>query len=173
MCESCEDDHSRLFNPSKSSTYKPTKEKWKIRYGDGSSANGVIGIDRLQLGTLQVKSQMIELAVEQSEDLTQGPGEGILGLAFSRAASVKSIKTPMDNLVAQNRLQEPVFSVYLGNKKHGQDGGMYCISIKYMSSTQAYTCLPEFIFGGYNTEYVDGKFFSIPVNNTRGKSRHC
>lgn len=138
MCESCEDDHNRLFNPSKSSTYTPTKEKWKIRYGDGSSANGVIGIDRLQLGTLQVKSQMIELAVEQSEDLTQGPGEGILGLAFSRAASVKSIKTPMDNLVAQNRLQEPVFSVYLGNKKHGQDGGMYCMSIRYMSSIQAY-----------------------------------
>lgn len=125
MCGSCEHAHSHLFNPSKSSTYKPTKEKWKIRYGDGASANGIIGIDRLQLGKLEVESQMIELAVDQSEDLTKGPGEGILGLAFSGAASVKSIKTPMDNLVAQNRLQEPVFSLYLGNKKHGQDGGMY------------------------------------------------
>lgn len=172
MCESCENDHSHLFNPSKSRTYTPTKEKWRIRYGDGSTANGIIGIDRLQLGKLEVESQMIELAVDQSEDLTQGPGEGILGLAFSGAASVKSIKTPMDNLVAQNRLQEPVFSLYLGNKKHGQDGGMYIGRGTFQVGFILRIAL-EFIFGGYNADYVDGPFSSIPVNKSLGKKQPC
>lgn len=35
----------------------------------------------------------------------------------------------------------------------------------------SYTQTLEFIFGGYNTEYVDGTFSSIPVNKSLGKQQ--
>jgi hypothetical protein len=34
-----------IFDPTKSSTFKKTSSKWKISYGDSSSASGTVGME--------------------------------------------------------------------------------------------------------------------------------
>jgi len=53
-----------------------------IRYGDGSTASGSVGTDNLTIGGLVVKNQAVELASTLSAQFAQGPGDGLLGLAW-------------------------------------------------------------------------------------------
>lgn len=72
-----------IFNPSKSSTWKKVSaDTWQIQYGDGSTASGDVGTDNLAIGGLTVKNQAIELAKTLSSSFAQGPGDGLLGLAW-------------------------------------------------------------------------------------------
>ena len=51
------------FDATKSSTFKKLDgAKWKISYGDGSSASGDVGTDVVDLGGLKIQNQAVELA---------------------------------------------------------------------------------------------------------------
>lgn len=72
-----------IFDPTKSSTYKASSDStWQIQYGDGSTASGIVGTDNVNAGGLVVQNQAIELANTLSAQFQQGPGDGLLGLAF-------------------------------------------------------------------------------------------
>lgn len=76
-------DEHVVFNAKKSSTFQKSQgSTWQIQYGDGSTASGDVGTDNLTVGGLVVKQQAIELASKLSAQFAQGPGDGLLGLAW-------------------------------------------------------------------------------------------
>lgn len=77
----------------------------------------------MNLGGLKIQNQRIELATKESSAFSSGPTDGLLGLAFDSIATVAGTKTPMDNLVDQGLISEPVFGVYLGKSSEGGGGG--------------------------------------------------
>lgn len=94
-------DHN-LFDATKSSSFqKLPGSSWRIRYGDGSSASGIVGTDNVTLGGLCVEGQAIELASKLSAHFTRTAGDGLLGLAFGKINTVKpkGVATPVENMV--------------------------------------------------------------------------
>lgn len=75
--------HHTIFNHALSHTWKPSEgEKWRITYGDGSSAAGDVGTDIVNIGGVIVRNQAVELATTMSSEFEQGAGDGLLGLAW-------------------------------------------------------------------------------------------
>lgn len=90
-----------IFDPKKSSTYaKASGSTWKIKYGDGSTASGIVGTDNVTLGGLCIEGQSIELASKLSAQFTKGAGDGLLGLAFGKINTVKPkpVSTPVESM---------------------------------------------------------------------------
>ncbi|KAI9301112.1 rhizopuspepsin 6 precursor [Cunninghamella echinulata] len=147
LCSSCGSTQTK-YNPSASSTYKAEGKTWSISYGDGSTASGITALDTVNLGGLIIKDQRIELAKQESTSFQSDPVDGLLGLAFNSIATVSGTKTPVDNLISQGLISQPIFGVYLG--KSSQSGG------------------GEYVFGGYNANHVASSFTTVPVDNSQG-----
>lgn len=91
-----------MYDAKKSNSYrKVSGSSWKIKYGDGSTASGIVGRDNVTLGGLCVENQAIELASKLSAQFTQSAGDGLLGLAFGKINTVKPkpVATPVENMV--------------------------------------------------------------------------
>ncbi|CEG80189.1 Putative Rhizopuspepsin-1 [Rhizopus microsporus] len=147
LCTNC-GSSQRRYDPSKSKTYKKDGRKWSIRYGDGSSSNGILGKDTVNLGGLAIKQQTIGIAQRESSKFASGTVDGLLGLGFSSLSSVEGVKTPVDNLINQSLISSPIFSVFLGKASKGGGG--------------------EYIFGGYDSTKFKGKLTTVPVDNSIG-----
>ena len=79
-----------VFNPKKSSTFKDAKGyTWKISYGDGSGASGVIGTDTVKIGHISVENQAVELATKVSSSFQNQKSSGLLGLGFGNLNTVQ------------------------------------------------------------------------------------
>ncbi|KAI7340858.1 acid protease [Hortaea werneckii] len=108
-----------IFNPSESSTYQQTNSTWQIQYGDGSTASGTVGTDTLHVGGIDVENQAIELADTLSSQFQQGPGDGLLGLAFGSINTVQPqpVKTPVENMISQQDIKkgQELFTCWLGD----------------------------------------------------------
>jgi hypothetical protein len=98
----------KKFDHTKSSSFELAEGKtWKIQYGDGSSASGIVSTDVLVLGGIIIKKQVIEIANEMSAQFSEGTMDGLLGLAFSKINTVQSDGkpdpqlTPVDNMITQ------------------------------------------------------------------------
>jgi hypothetical protein len=113
----------RVYDPKESSSYSPGNRPWSIRYGDNSTASGVVVSDTVDIGGIQIKNLPIYAANKTSK---MGRGrDGLLGLGFSVAATVPGVKTPFEVMVENKLVSSPIFSVHLGktiNKTEG-DGG--------------------------------------------------
>lgn len=92
---------------------------WRISYGDGSSASGIVGNDNVNVGGLVVKGQAIELADTMSAQFASGAGDGLLGLAFSNINTVKpeAVRTPVENMITQSDIPKSasLFTAKLGS----------------------------------------------------------
>ncbi|KAF3047909.1 hypothetical protein E8E11_003171 [Didymella keratinophila] len=92
---------------------------WKIKYGDGSTASGIVGTDNVNLGGLCVENHAIELASKLSSQFMKSAGDGLLGLAFGKIDTVKpkGVATPVENMITQDDIQEDqeLFTCYLGS----------------------------------------------------------
>jgi hypothetical protein len=92
---------------------------WKISYGDGSSASGIVGNDNVDIGGLVVKGQAVELAEQLSAQFAQGAGDGLLGLAFGNINTVqpKAVSTPVENMISQSDIPKSaqLFTAKLGS----------------------------------------------------------
>ena len=77
-------EHS-AYDASKSTKFQQTKGlKWKISYGDGSDAAGIVGTDTVTIGGVEVENQGIQLATQISQSFIDDVNtDGIVGLAFS------------------------------------------------------------------------------------------
>ncbi|KAI8072922.1 aspartic peptidase domain-containing protein [Gongronella butleri] len=109
-CKKCKE-HVRKFDASRSSTYKHEGKDWGIMYLDRSQASGTTGIDNVQVDNLIVHNQRIELAIKETEQFDTDPADGILGLGFSRRATVPGTHTLLENMLAQNLITKPIFGV--------------------------------------------------------------
>jgi hypothetical protein len=107
------------FDPAKSKTFALTQgAKFKISYGDGSGAAGIVGTDVVEIGGVKVENQTVELANAVSQSFVQDANtDGLVGLAFSNLNTVNDgtkktpAKTFFDNVM--NDLDMPVFTADL------------------------------------------------------------
>jgi len=92
---------------------------WKISYGDGSGAAGVVYHDTVNIGGISVTSQGVEAATSASAEFVSGANDGLVGLAFSSINTAKPAqKTFFDNAVAQGLPQ----SLFAANLKYHATG---------------------------------------------------
>ncbi|XP_059509342.1 gastricsin-like [Stegostoma tigrinum] len=134
--------HAR-FNPTQSSTFTSSGQTVSISYGSGSMS-GYLGYDTVNVAGISIPKQELGLSEsEPSSNFYYAPFDGILGLAYPRLAAGGS--TPVfDNMLKDNLLEEPLFSVYLGRDPNSQDGG-------------------EVLFGGIDDGLYSGQLQWAPV----------
>ncbi|KAG5915110.1 hypothetical protein E4U42_000152 [Claviceps africana] len=136
-----------VYNASRSATFRPLSgAAFRISYGDGSGAQGTVGIDVVDVGGASFAHQAIELATAVSPQFLRDQGnDGILGLAFSHINSVRPRpqRTFLDNIHSQ--LAEPVFTADL---RKGAPG--------------------TYTFGRIDPSRFRGPLAWIPVNTTGG-----
>ena len=137
--------HTR-FNTAKSSTFQKDGRKWKISYGDKSSASGILGSDIVNVGGVSVR-QTIGLATAESRQFERSPEDGLFGLGFNKIESVSGVKTFMDNAIAAGAVSQPVVSVFLPSvRRNGGAGG-------------------EYLFGGIDSTKYTGDLTYINVSD--------
>ncbi|KFY15088.1 hypothetical protein V492_02239 [Pseudogymnoascus sp. VKM F-4246] len=119
-----------VFDPKKSSTFKPLKmSRWKIAYGDKSSASGIVGTDTVTMGGLTITNQAVQLANRMSNEFVRTTGDGLLGLAWGHINTVtpRQVATPVANMIAQANIPKSaeLFTAYLGSWRDAddEDGG--------------------------------------------------
>jgi len=104
-----------VFNPSKSSTWSVYQGgSWEISYGDGSSASGTVGYDKVTIGGATVTKQAVEIATAVSGSFIEDTAnDGLVGLAFSTINTVQpeAQKTWFENIMSE--LDQPVFTANL------------------------------------------------------------
>ncbi|KAG0166134.1 hypothetical protein DFQ28_009043 [Apophysomyces sp. BC1034] len=147
LCQNCGSNQNR-YDPNRSSSYQRDGRTWRIGYGDGSQASGILGTDTVNLGGLAIRGQTIELAQQESSQFQSGPMDGLLGLGFNTITTVRGVRTPVDNLISQGLISKPIFGVFLGKQSEGGGG--------------------EYIFGGYNPNHIGGQLTTVPVDNSQG-----
>lgn len=107
------------FDATKSKTFKQMQgAQFKVSYGDGSGAAGLVGTDVVTIGGVKVENQVVELATAVSQTFVEDVNtDGLVGLAFSKLNTVndgtKKIpqKTFFDNVMGS--LDMPVFTADL------------------------------------------------------------
>ncbi|KAF9934626.1 hypothetical protein BGZ65_003653 [Modicella reniformis] len=135
--------HTR-FDTQKSRTFKADSRTWEIKYGDGSTASGILGSDMVNVGGIKLR-QTIGLALNQSVEFARAPEDGIFGLAFASLHTVSGVSTFMENAIATNSVVSPVVSAYLPSKRiNGGEGGYY-------------------LFGGIEKDRYVGELTYVPV----------
>ncbi|XP_006887986.1 PREDICTED: cathepsin E [Elephantulus edwardii] len=134
--------HSK-FHPSQSNTYSEVGNTFSIQYGTGS-LSGIIGADQVSVEGLTVVNQQFgESVKEPGQTFVDAEFDGILGLGYPSLA-VGGVTPVFDNMMAQNVVDLPVFSVYMSNNAAGGAGS-------------------ELIFGGYDHSHFSGSLNWVPV----------
>ena len=108
-----------------STSYVSALGSWTIAYGDGSGASGHVGYDTVNLGGFNIEQQILQLATHRSKIFEDCPTDGILGLAFNSIATIPHVVTPVDNLIRQHLIDQPIFSVFYGKASEGGGGGKH------------------------------------------------
>ena len=130
---------------------------WNISYGDGSSAGGVVHIDKVSVGGVSYPKQAFGLAMNVSESFFQdNTNDGLLGLGFTtgpisgsgNTISVDGTTKPQNTFFTNIRssLPAPLFTVDLKHRAAGSydfgyiDKSKYTGDIVYFpaNSSQAY-----------------------------------
>jgi hypothetical protein len=102
------------FDSAASSTYKANGTQCQFPYGELSN-NGFLGIDTVQLadGKITVQNSFFGQVTEFQEFPYDGV-DGVFGLALQPLA-VGGVTPVVENAIAQGRLAEPLFSVWLND----------------------------------------------------------
>ncbi|NXR38495.1 CATE protein, partial [Zosterops hypoxanthus] len=134
--------HSR-FHPAQSSTYQVVGTPFSIQYGTGSM-KGIIGSDQVAVEGLTVSNQQFAESIsEPGKAFLDAEFDGILGLAYPSLA-VDGVTPVFDNMMAQNLVELPIFSVYMSSNPDSPQGG-------------------ELLFGGFDTSHFTGTLNWVPV----------
>lgn len=99
-----------------------TGSSWRIQYGDGSGASGVVYTDNVEVGGITVEGQAVEVATKISAQFLQDTSnDGLFGLGFSSINTVSPSPqtTWFDSAISQGLFEQNLFTVDL---KHGQPG---------------------------------------------------
>ncbi|CAG8780928.1 885_t:CDS:2, partial [Racocetra fulgida] len=103
------------FNPDKSSTFKTNHKRFSINYGSGNTS-GISATDVFEIAGFTIRKQTFGLSDVVSDDFTDSPFDGILGMALDNLSSLRA-KTPFQNLIDNGEVNSPVFSFVLGSVK--------------------------------------------------------
>ncbi|NWV78398.1 CATE protein, partial [Dasyornis broadbenti] len=131
------------FHPTQSSTYQVVGTPFSIQYGTGS-LTGIIGSDQVTVQGLAVSNQQFAESIsEPGKAFLDAEFDGILGLAYPSLA-VDGVTPVFDNMMAQNLVELPIFSVYMSPDPESPQGG-------------------ELLFGGFDTSRFTGTLNWVPV----------
>uniref|UniRef100_A0A8C9EXX6 cathepsin E n=1 Tax=Pavo cristatus TaxID=9049 RepID=A0A8C9EXX6_PAVCR len=134
--------HAR-FQPSRSSTYQPLGLPISIQYGTGS-LTGIVGSDQVTVSRMTVCNQpFAESVSEPGKAFQDSEFDGILGLAYPSLA-VDGVTPVFDNMMAQDLVELPIFSVYMSANPDSSLGG-------------------EVLFGGFDPSRFLGTLRWVPV----------
>uniref|UniRef100_A0A914H7W8 Peptidase A1 domain-containing protein n=1 Tax=Globodera rostochiensis TaxID=31243 RepID=A0A914H7W8_GLORO len=127
------------YDSSNSSSYQPDGRKIAIQYLSGAM-EGFVSKDSVCIANICVQQQEFTETTRQAPRLAKANFDGILGMAFAEISETHS--TVFDKMVAQHKVQEPVFSFWLNRNSTSELGG-------------------EITFGG-----TDQRRFVAPINYT-------
>ena len=134
------------YNHNLSSTYTPVDGELNITYGDGSNVTGMLSMDDVTIGDLVVKKQVFaeihDLTGFSVDEYLLDPNDGLLGLAFPANSAATGAKVFFENMIEQNLLDQPVFSLYLGDNGPG-----------------------ELTLGGWDTKKFQGEIYKVPLSS--------
>ncbi len=131
-----------IYNPKASRTARHAHGTWDISYGDGSSASGDVYTDMVTLAGVTIPNQAVECSKWLSSAfLKDGGNDGLLGLAWPAINTVnpRRVKTPVENMIDQGLIEEPLFTVKLSRGHHA---GFYSFG-PYICTTSQTTVIDE------------------------------
>jgi hypothetical protein len=137
----------QAFNPQDSKTFQPLDNaEWKISYGDGSAASGVVGHDVVNIGGATASAQAVELAQNISSSFSQDQNsDGLVGLAFKPLNTVTPEKQSTFFESVMDQLAMKVFSADLRANNTG-----------------------TYLFGAIDNSKFTGQLTSVPINQNTG-----
>ena len=112
----------KLFDPSKSTTFRNLSHAWHGSFETGSGVDptttwftsGFLGSDAVSVGGLSVSDQFTFFITNQSSDWAQDPFDGILGMGFEPTAEPSTGSTPFfQHLINNGELAEATYGFYL------------------------------------------------------------
>lgn len=135
--------HKNKYDHQKSSTYLEDGADFEIMYGSGS-VSGFFSKESVTIADdIIVEGQRfgeIEDAGGLGVAYSLGKFDGILGLGFT-SISIDGATTVFENAIQQNKLDQPVFSFYLGDNAPG-----------------------ELTFGGYDEDKFEGDLNTVKLD---------
>lgn len=154
-------DHE-IYDPfvSNTSTLVPY-QTWRIQYGDGSGAAGIVYTDRVSVGNATSPNQVVECATYVSHIFTKDPYcSGILGLGMSHGLS-----RTLSNFGAPSSLNSSLARTFVDNIKDELESPVFTANLKH-------SIAGNYNFGYINSsEYIsadglDGGIAYTPVDET-------
>jgi len=119
---------------------------FKMAYGTGS-CEGFLSTDDVTLAGLTInKFEFGEVTTEAKDVFGKAPFDGILGMGVPKGA-IAGVSMPMDQLVAQKKLEHNVFAYYLASG--GKKGSTLTL-------------------GGTDSSFYTGDFHYAPISFTKG-----
>ena len=135
--------HTR-YDSTASDSFHENGTDFSIQYGTGS-LDGFISEETLTMGGIQVTHQgFAESTSEPGFTFALAQFDGILGMGFD-TISVKGVVPPFQNMVAQDLVDEAVFSFWLGNSDNEESSG------------------GELVLGGIDPSHYQGDLTWAPV----------
>ncbi|KAJ2511113.1 hypothetical protein H4217_007543 [Coemansia sp. RSA 1939] len=123
-CSSSACTEHRRFNQRSSATFHPTTQNIQIQYGTGFIA-GNIAKETVQVAgavVLQNQSFAVTSTEDRTFELPRSQFDGLFGLGFT-GGSEGGVRAPVDTMVQENLLKEPLFGVKLlkdANQANGE-----------------------------------------------------
>ncbi|KAH8352879.1 hypothetical protein KR084_006986 [Drosophila pseudotakahashii] len=123
VSESCSQ-HSG-YNSSKSQTYQANGQAFEIQFASQDVLTGILSSDTFTIGDLSVDNQTFAEINSAPQNLCKRSNfDGILGLGLPEIA-LDGVTTPLDNILNQGLIEEPVFSLYVNrNASDASNGGV-------------------------------------------------
>nr|XP_058926483.1 pregnancy-associated glycoprotein 2-like [Kogia breviceps] len=103
-----------VFNPHKSTTFRPSAQHVDLTYGSGRMV-GFLGYDTVRIGKLIDMGQPFALSQSQF-GMEHAPFDGMLGLAYPSLA-IQGTTPIFDTLRRRGLIPQPVFAFYLSTQK--------------------------------------------------------
>jgi len=148
VCTNCKRDGA-TYDSTKSSTYTKDGQSFALQYGTGS-CTGFISQDKTVVGGAAITGFKFGEVTEEAADVFgDAPFDGILGMGPAKAA-VDKVPMPMDQLVAQGKIEHNIFAFYLASSGRpgstltlgGTDSRFYTGDFKYTKLAKAASVLP-------------------------------
>lgn len=139
-CDNCKAKGPK-YDSSKSSKYSKDGTSFMLAYGTGS-CKGFLSQDDIVVGGETITGfKFGEVTHEAADVFGQVPFDGILGMGPAKAA-VDKTPMPMDQLVAQGKIEHNMFAYYLAS--NGKSGSTLTL-------------------GGTNSDFYTGDFSYVPL----------
>jgi len=160
-CTNCKADGGK-YDSSKSAKYTKNGQAFNLQYGTGS-CNGFLSSDEVTLGGLTLEDFVFgEVTTEAKDVFGQAPFDGILGLGPAKGA-VDKVPIPMDQLVAQKKIEHNVFAFYLASggasgstlTLGGTDSRFYTGDFSYVPLAKAAALLPYWLVSASDIKVGD------------------